>query len=94
MSLLHSGFVGTEGLGIDLAGGARGGAVFDGAGRVIGVSLHGGDGADRLVSVSALRRWLGRLLDDAAEAPPPPMPLDAIYETALRSTVALRASSP
>jgi hypothetical protein len=91
---LRSGFVGAGGLGIDLAGGARGGAVFDGAGRVIGVSLAGDDGADRWVTAAALRRWLGGLLGEGAEASLPQMPLDAIYETALRSTVLLRASSP
>lgn len=91
---LRSGFVGAAGLGIDLAGGARGGAVFDGAARAIGVSLAAGDGADRLVPVSALRRWLGPLLNETAEASLPQMPSDAIYETALRSTVLLRANSP
>jgi hypothetical protein len=91
---LRSGFVGAQGLGIDLAGGAAGGAVFNGAGRVIGLSLAADDGAPRLVAVSALRRWLGRLLNDASDAAPPQMPLDAIYETALRSTVALVTASP
>jgi hypothetical protein len=90
---LRSGFVGTQGLGIDLARGAPGGGVFDGAGRVIGVSLAAGDGADRLVPVSALRRWLGALLNEPAEASSPPVPTDAIYEAALRSTVLLRANS-
>jgi hypothetical protein len=91
---LRSGFVGARALGIDLADGARGGAVFDGSGRVIGLSSNGDDGADRLIAVSELRRWLGALLDGATEISSPQMPLDAIYETALRSTVLLRASSP
>jgi hypothetical protein len=96
---LRSGFVGASGLGIDLAGGAAGGAVWNGAGRVIGVSLAAsGDGAPRLVGVSALRQWLGGLLHDdsadAAAAPSPPVPQDAIYETALRSTVTLLPTSP
>ncbi len=89
---LRNGFVGAQGLGIDLADAARGGAVFDGAGRVIGVALAGDDGADRLVTVSALRRWLGDKLGEGAEPASPPMPLDAIYETALRATVLLRAA--
>jgi hypothetical protein len=81
-------------LGIDLAGGACGGAVFDGAGRAICVSWTAGDSADRLIPVSALRRWLGPLLNETAEASLPQMPTDAIYETALRATVLLRANSP
>jgi hypothetical protein len=92
---LRSGFVGSAELGIDLAGGAHGGAVFSGAGRVIGVSLATDDSVARLIPVSALRRWLGGLLEDrAADGSLPPMPLDAVYEAALRSTVALHASSP
>jgi S1-C subfamily serine protease len=91
---LHSGFVATHALGIDLTGGAHGGAVFDNTGRAIGVSLRGDDAVPRLIAVSALRRWLGGLLGDAADAAAPPTPLDAIYETALRSTVALHSTSP
>jgi S1-C subfamily serine protease len=91
---LRSGFVGTRALGIDLAGGAAGGAVFDNTGRATGVSLAGDDGTPRLIPVSALRRWLGSLLGDAADAAPTPTALDAIYETALRSTVLLRSASP
>lgn len=89
---LRTGFVGAHGLGIDLADAARGGAVLDGAGRVIGVALAGDDGADRLVAVSALRRWLGDKLGEGAESASPPMALDAIYETALRATVLLRTA--
>jgi hypothetical protein len=91
---LRSGFVGAQGLGIDLAGGAAGGAVFNAAGHAIGVSLTSDDGAHRLVAVSTLRRWLGALLDEAAEGTTPPLPQDAIYETALRSTVALLTAPP
>jgi hypothetical protein len=91
---LRSGFIGTGALGIDLASGAAGGAVFDNMGRATGVSLTGDDGTLRLIPVSALRPWLGRLLGDAADAVSTPTPLDAIYETALRSTVLLRATSP
>ncbi len=91
---LRSGFVGTGALGIDLAGGAAGGAVFDNTGRATGLSLAGDDGTPRLIPVSALRRWLGGLLGDAADSASTPKPLDAIYETALRSTVLLRSTSP
>jgi hypothetical protein len=96
---LRSGFVGARGLGIDLAGGARGGVVFDRAGQAVGVSLAADDGDDRLVTVSALRRWLGDLLGEGAQpvgaqAAVAPTPLDAIYEIALRSTVVLRVNSP
>jgi hypothetical protein len=90
---LRSGFVAAHALGIDLAGGAPGGAVFDNRGRATGVSLAGDNGTPRLISVSALRHWLGGLLGESADAPLPPTPLDAIYETALRSTVQLRAPS-
>lgn len=92
---LRSGFVGTHALGIDLAGGAAGGAVFDNAGRATGVWLAGDDGAPGLIPVSALQRWLGGLLGNAADsASTTATPLDAIYETALRSTVLLRRTSP
>jgi hypothetical protein len=91
---MRSGFVGTSALGIDLAGGAAGGAVFDNAGRATGVSVAGEDGTPRLVPVSALRRWLGALLGDAADSATTPTPLDAIYETALRSAVLVLGASP
>jgi hypothetical protein len=91
---LRNGFVATQSLGIELAGDAHGGAVFDTTGRAIGVSLADNDGAARLVTVSTLRRWLGGLLGEAADTPSPPMPLDAIYENALRSAVLLRSGSP
>jgi hypothetical protein len=92
---LCSGFVGTGALGIDLAGGAAGGAVFDNTGHATGVSLTGDDGTPRLIPVSALRRWLGGLLgNNAADSASTPAPLDAIYETALRSTVLVRSTSP
>lgn len=98
---LQSGFVGANGLGIELAGDAHGGAVFDRAGRVIGIALKGADGVDRLVGATALRSWLGELLGPpsaeigaALAAPASALALDAIYESALRVTVQLRASPP
>jgi hypothetical protein len=93
---LHSGFIGVQALGIELIGDARGGAVFDAAGRVVGIALARDDGTDRLVGTSALRTWLVELLGEpsgeAASVPASPLPLDAIYEGALRLTVQLRAS--
>jgi S1-C subfamily serine protease len=92
---LRTGFVGARGLGVDLLDAARGGAVLDSAGRMIGLALASDDGGDRLLTVSELRGWLGDTLGDsaAAAAAAPAMPVDAIYETALRATVLLRAPS-
>lgn len=91
---MHSGFVGRSDLGIALGGDAAGGAVFDHAGRAIGIALAGDGGADRLASARALRAWLGDLLGDVAQASAPAMALDAIYENALRATVQWRAVAP
>lgn len=53
-------------LGIDMPAGPRGGPVFDGSGRLIGLAIHGASGSadilvsggDRLVPVSKLRKAL------------------------------------
>lgn len=88
---LRSGFVGVNNtLGVALDGDAAGGAVFDTAGRAIGIALADDGGADRLASASALGAWLGDLLGTAAPADAPAMALDAIYENALRATLQWR----
>ena len=102
---LHAGFFGglvrpdaaspERRLGIAMPPGPRGGPVFDGAGRLAGVAVAGGEEADGLVTITALRRALGQALDDgapaeaAAAAPGRPgrMPNDEVYERALRVAV-------
>lgn len=75
-------------LGIDVPAGARGGAVFDDAARVVGVTVRAVDGSDRLAPVAMLpedlRRAFGAPLQGAAA---PRLPIDVIYERALRSTL-------
>ncbi len=94
---LRTGFVGVQTLGIDLGKGARGGAVMDGAGRLIGIALVDADGKDCMVAVGVLRSWVGPLMGEvlpATASPTPPLALDAIYESALRATVQLRSPPP
>jgi hypothetical protein len=100
--LLHAGFLGRGDapsalapLGVVLPAGPRGGAVFDAAGRLSGVTMVDEGGADRLVPVSRLVESLGprRLpapLDGPASAR---APLDGIYEAALRATVQVIAAA-
>ena len=79
-------------LGIDMPPGARGGPVFDGAGQLIGLALPGGSrdhgqGDDRLVPVSQLKKAMGQ-----ATASPLPGALtrssaDAVYEGSLKTSL-------
>ena len=93
--LLSSGFIGSASadgarrqLGIDLPSGPRGGPVFDFAGRLIGIALASSDGNDRLVPVSQLRQLIGAPLGKSATALlNQRMPVDQIYEAALRTTI-------
>lgn len=91
---MHSGFVGSNDLGIALDGDAAGGAVFDSAGRAIGIALAVDGGAGRLAGAQALRAWLGDLLGDAADMHAPALAHDAIYENALRATLQWRPAAP
>ena len=83
-------------LGIDMPPGPRGGPVFDAGGRLIGLALAGPQ-APLLVTARVLRRELARVAPavPAALGPPPPAdlqsrkPVDAIYETALKTTLQL-----
>ncbi|MBC7600557.1 MAG: hypothetical protein H7238_16285 [Polaromonas sp.] len=88
-------------LGIDMPAGPRGGPVFDGAGRLIGLALQGPAGAaatgdDRLVPVAQLRKALrGGLAGEqltAQDAPGlsgsrPRGLVDKIYENSLKSSL-------
>lgn len=85
-------------LGIDMPAGPRGGPVFDGSGRLIGLVLQGaaGVGDDRLVPVSQLRKALRNAIASeqliAQDAPtlagPRPRGLvDKIYESSLKTSL-------
>lgn len=83
-------------LGIDMPPGPRGGPVFDAGGRLIGMALAGPQ-APLLVTARVLRRELARAAPAAPASlglPPPAdlqsrKPVDAIYESALKTTLQL-----
>lgn len=93
---MHSGFLGragmgsTQALGIGLPQGSRGGAVFDQAGRLIGIGL-----APRMVPLSTLLAELTAEVEelpvstDASKRTP-----DQLYEQALPLTVQVLAAGP
>ena len=90
-------------LGIDMPAGPRGGPVFDGYGRLIGLALQGASGTagvaavdDTLVPVSQLRKALsGAMASEqltAQDAPNPAGPrprslVDKIYEASLKTSL-------
>ena len=98
---LHTGFLGSASgdsgerlLGIGLPAGPRGGPVFDASGHLVGLALAArpGQGGDRLVPASQLRKVLG------ASWPAPPAPafaagakprasVDAVYEASLKTSL-------
>jgi hypothetical protein len=100
--LLRTGFMGSvvkqeaekRLLGIDMPPGPRGGPVFDAAGRLAGLARPGQPGQpDQLVTASQLRKALG----DTVAAPlpagaAPPVAMDQIYESSLRTTLQLIAT--
>lgn len=90
--MLHAGFFGRQRdalssrpLGIDVPPGPRGGPVFDRFGRLAGIALPVPDGSGRLVPVEGFSRT-----SDGLHQPVGPaavnalLPLDALYEAALR----------
>lgn len=103
---LHMGFLGRpladdlQGLGIDLPAEQPGGAVFDAAGRLLGLTLKGDAPApDRLLPMPALRALLG---DEAATLLPtaPTVPTgarrtpDELFEQALPRVLQVLADEP
>lgn len=75
-------------LGIEVPVGSAGSPVFDVSGRLAGIVLPAGaDGQPRLGSAAALSAVA--MLEPAGAAAPPPMPLDQLYERALRSSLQL-----
>jgi tetratricopeptide (TPR) repeat protein len=83
---LHTGFLAMAGLGIEMPGAARGGPVFDAQGRLAGIALRV-DGRDRLLPASAMRELLPELSPTINPTPSPRLPLDELYERALRVTL-------
>lgn len=80
---LHSGFLGMTHLGIEMGSSAQGGPVFDSQGRVIGVALTDTEGHGMLLPASSLRAFIG----DSPASTAPRLPLDELYERALRITL-------
>jgi hypothetical protein len=78
-------------LGIDVPAGSAGSPVFDAAGRLAGVVLPpGAQGQPGLGRVASLGAVAGLELPAPAASPmPPAMPLDQVYERALRSSLQL-----
>ncbi|MDB5868524.1 MAG: hypothetical protein JWP96_856 [Polaromonas sp.] len=103
--VLRTGFLGSATgdsgerlLGIEMPAGPRGGPVFDGAGRLIGLALPGaaGQGDDRLVPASQLVKMLNRTLaagqltaqNPSATAPSRPRgSVDTVYEASLKTSL-------
>ena len=73
-------------LGIEMLAGPRGGPVFDGAGRLIGIAVRGKPGAvDQLVTVSQLQKAIGQSLGDVIPNSAPTISTaDRIYENGLK----------
>jgi len=97
--LLSSGFVGRaiaggamRELGIDLPAGPHGGPVFDAYGRLLGMTLGGAAGGNRLVPISVLRAQIGTATDDGPPRPLATAPVDRIYEDALRTALQVIAA--
>jgi S1-C subfamily serine protease len=82
--------------GVGIAPGPRGGPMFDGSGRLIGIVVATAAG-DAMVSASQLRRVLGLSASADVGSDSPRMAVDAIYERALHAAVQVitgRQASP
>ncbi len=92
--LLRLGFLGgmvtsagtDRALGIDMPAGPRGGPVFDGAGRLVGMAVRGKPGAvDQLATVTQLQQALGEPLGAVMpKSAPTTATADRIYENGLK----------
>jgi hypothetical protein len=71
-------------LGIEMPAGARGGPVFDAAGRLAGVAVREPGGPDRLLTPAVLEPTLGTVFGASLAGPPSPrIAQDLLYERAL-----------
>lgn len=93
--VMRVGFIGTPAgtpgiyrLGIDAPRGKRGGAVFDTAGRLIGIALSDTGAGDTIVLGSRLRQLAGSALaPGTSQATQERLPVDEIYERGMATTV-------
>lgn len=92
--LLRAGFLGRGPageaplLGIDVPPGPRGGPLFDGAGRLSGLTASSDDGRNHWIGVTLLRDAVGDLFGPAQESAPRMAP-DEIYESGLKLALQL-----
>lgn len=92
---LHTGFLGSpltrpgqRTLGITLNHGPRGGPVFDDGGRLVGMAIQAPGAIDQLVLASSLFSRLGKALGHVPTAAQKQrVPIDLVYESALRNTL-------
>jgi S1-C subfamily serine protease len=81
-------YPGIYALGIDMPVGARGGPVFDAAGRLIGIAVTDHMGRDKLVSIARANEGLsGNQREISKTAEVERREVDEIYERALMNTV-------
>ncbi len=83
-----AGVAGAYHLGVAMPPANRGGPVFDASGRLIGIAVTNAVSGDRLILASKLRKAVAEYPHDGAQlAPAARMPVDEIYEHALKITV-------
>jgi hypothetical protein len=100
--LLRLGFVGRAATTNDLPSlgiidqplGARGGPVFDAAGRLVGIHALARDGSERLVAAASLPPELASFGIASLAAPTPRMALDLLYERSLLLALQVVVSAP
>jgi len=76
-------------LSIDAPQGLRGGPVFDAAGRLAGLAITNDIGPDLIVPVSSFSGLFSASAAASSITAAPALPVDVIYETALRTTLQL-----